>query len=88
MINQWEDWVEGAKLDWFDEPVFSSEEQQAIRTFHAVWDSIAKDTPKSLPQLSHLIGTEPWERLRRAAEVALATFMVRGRFDEEREAFS
>lgn len=88
MINQWEDWVDGAKLDWFEEPVFSSREQEAIRTYHAVWDSVAKDTPKTLPSLSALIGTEPWERLRQAAEMALGVFAVRGKFDEERDAFA
>lgn len=88
IINQWEDWVDGARLDWFEEPVFSPREQEAIRTFHAVWDGVAKDTPKSLPSLSALVGTEPWERLQRAAVRALAVFAVRGKFDEERDAFA
>jgi hypothetical protein len=39
-----------------------------------------------MPELSDLIGTEPWERLRQAAEIALRVFNVRGRFDEELEA--
>lgn len=87
MINQWEDLVDGGRLDWFEEPVFSPQEQEAIRTFHAVWDSVAKNTPKSLPSLSALIETEPWERLRQAAEMALGVFSVRGKFDEERDVF-
>jgi hypothetical protein len=88
MINQWEDWVDGTKIDLFEEPVFSPREREAIRTFHAVWDSVAKDTPETLPTLSEFIGTEPSERLRQAAETALGVFAVRGKLDEERDAFT
>lgn len=88
MINRWEDWVDGDRLDWFEEPVFSPQEQQAIQTFHSIWDSVAAVTPDPLPPLSALIVTEAWERLREAAEQALAVFAVRGKFDEERDAFA
>ncbi len=87
MINQWEDWVDGDRLDWYSEPVFSPVEQTSLRHFHAIWNSVANDTPDPLPALSALIGTEPWERLRKAAEDALGVFSIRGRFDEEREVF-
>ena len=87
IICQWEDWVRGGRLDWFREPVFSAAEQTAIREFHLIWRSVADDTPKMLPPLSDLIGTEPWERLRGGAELALKVFQPRGKFDEERAIF-
>ena len=86
MINQWEDWV--TQLDAFPEPVFSPTEQAAIRQFHGIWHSVTKDTPKILPPLSQLTGTEPWERLRHGAELALKIFEVRGRLNDERDASS
>lgn len=84
IINQWEDWVQGDNLDWFKEPVFSLDEQSAIREFHAIWESVAS-TPNKLPRSSKRIGTETWERLRLAAEKALGVFTVRGRFHEEQD---
>lgn len=87
MFNQWEDWVQSDKLDWFVEPVFSMAEQAAIRKFDATLRAVAGDTPSVLPELSDLIGTEPWDRLRTAAEAALEVFQVRGKFDEQREVF-
>ena len=74
-------------IDRFWEPVYSPAEQAAIRRFHAVWKTVVDDTPDPLPPLSQLIGTEPWERLRLGAEDALKIFEVRGRLDEECEAF-
>ena len=88
IINLWEDSVRRGHLDEFAEPVYSPNEQAAIRRFHAVWDGVAKDTPDQMPPLSKLIGTEPWERLRVAAQQALAVFRLRGKFNEDREQFS
>ena len=88
IINEWEDYVNRDCLSECAGPVFSPEEQIAIRQFDAVWAQVADDTPNPLPPLSKLIGTEPWERLRTAASQALGVFQVRGKFDEEREQFS
>lgn len=85
IINMWEDWVGGDSLDWFAEPVFSEQEQLAIREFHATWQRVCDMTPKHLPDLSKLIGTDPWEQLRLGAEAALKVFAARGRLDEDRE---
>jgi hypothetical protein len=84
----WEDNVQSDRLDNFSEPVYSLEEQAAIRQFHIVWDGVARDTPDQMPPLSELIGTEPWERLRVAAMQVLTVFQSRGKFDEDREQFS
>jgi hypothetical protein len=88
IINMWEDSVDRSRLDEFAEPVYSPNEQAAIRRFHAVWEGATKDTPDRMPPLSKLIGTEPWERLRVAAQQALAEFRLRGKFNEDREEFS
>ncbi|MBX7131932.1 MAG: hypothetical protein K1X67_04550 [Fimbriimonadaceae bacterium] len=85
VICMWEDSVDGDHLDWFTEPAFSPSERAAIREFHAVWKGVIEDTPQSLLALSELIGTEPWERLRLAAEAALGVFNVRGKLFDEPE---
>jgi hypothetical protein len=87
MINQWEDWVHDPNDAFFAEPVFSPAEQDAIKAFNGVWDRVADDTPNPLPELSVLMGTEPWQRLQEAAASALEVFQRRGKFDEEKEAF-
>src|SRR5580658_7880249 len=76
VVNMWEDSVDSARIGDFTEPVYSPQEQIAIKQFHAVWDGVASDTPERLPPLSKLIGTEPWERLRIAAAHALAVFRL------------
>jgi hypothetical protein len=88
VINMWEDSVDIARIGDFAEPVYSPQEQMAIRQFHAVWDGVASDTPDPLPPLSKLMGTEPWARLRIAAGHALAVFRLRGKFSDDREQFS
>ena len=87
VICQWEDWVDDKRLNEYAEPVFSPEEQATLRDFHEIWNSVADDTPKTMPPLSDLIGTEPWERLRQRAELTLRIFEARGRFNEEWDAF-
>ena len=87
MINQWEDWVHDPNDAFFAEPVFSPAEQDAIKAFNGVWDSVADDTPDPLPELSVLMETEPWQRLQEAAMRALEVFRRRGKFDEDEDAF-
>lgn len=86
-FNQWDDYASDRILEHYVEPVFSIEEQQALRDYRAVLNSAAEDTPQTLPPLEQLIGTEPWERLRLAAAEALEVFMRRGTFDWEAEQF-
>jgi len=87
VINEWEDWFRREYLPDYVEPIFSKEEQESLGNFDQIWLSVVDDTPNPLPKLTDLIGTEPWERLRVAAEEALNVFRVRGMFDEEREEF-
>lgn len=87
IINMWEDPIARTCLSQYKEPVFSQGEQEAMREFDAIWESVADNTANPMPPLSELVGTEIWERLRVGAEKALAVFRVRGRFDEDREEF-
>jgi len=86
-FNQWDDYASDRILEHYVEPVFSVDEQQALRNYRAVLNSAAEDTPQMLPPLEQVIGTEPWERLRLAAAEALEVFMRRGTFDWEVEQF-
>jgi hypothetical protein len=86
MIEQWADQVREADFDWYCGPVFSAEENAAIREFHLVWDKVADDTPDPMPYtIEGLIGTEPWDRLMEAAGKALNVFEQRGRFSSDVE---
>ena len=86
MINLWEDAVISTDVEWYSGPVFSPDENAAIRAFHIVWDQVADETPDPMPpSIEALIGTEPWDRLAVAAREALSVFAVRGRFNAETE---
>lgn len=86
MINQWEDWVNGDDLDWYSPPVFSEDERQALRNFQSIWLTVANETPDPMPHsIELLLGTPIWARLMDGAQTALATFEMRGRFDEDAE---
>ena len=86
MINLWEDSVTSTDLEWYSVPVFSIEENAAIRAFHTVWKQVADETPNPMPRsIEALIGTGIWDRLATAAIDALSVFGVRGRFSGDYE---
>ena len=85
VINQWEDWVPRPGDPSFVQPVFSQAEQEAIASFHQVWEEVAAATPNPLPQLENVLVLPAWERLRRAAATALQAFMARGKLPEDHE---
>jgi hypothetical protein len=84
LINQWEDWVHGS-LDAYSAPVFSREEQGALRAFHTIWNAVADSTPNPLPNWDQTQRLPGWEVLRVEAERTLAVFMKRGRLSEDVE---
>jgi hypothetical protein len=88
MINQWEDWVHGNLRENYREPVYSLDEQAAIAGFQVIWSEVADETPKQMPPLKALLGTPAWEKLRLGAQQALEVFLLRGKFDGDREQFS
>lgn len=89
MINEWEDWagVDAKNLLSFDKRVFSSAELEALQAYHAIWLTVVRDTPRKMPALREMFGTEPWDRLRSGASAALSVLMQRGKFSEEQEEF-
>ena len=86
-INAWEDWVASPDLSWFQEPVFSRQEKDAIATFYSVWDAAAEATEEDIFDAAKLSQQEAWIRFQQEAAGALKTFLERGRFSEEEEAF-
>ncbi len=86
MINQWEDWVRSEDLGWYGPPVFSREENDAIRQFHKIWKRVAEETPNPMPHsINLLLGTPAWDCLMAAAQAALNVFSKRGRFSQDVE---
>ena len=85
VINQWEDWVPDPGDESFVQPVFSPAEQEAIASFHRVWEEVAAAIPNPLPQLENILVLLAWERLRGAAATALHVFMARGKLPEDHE---
>jgi hypothetical protein len=85
MINQWEDWVRADDLDWYRPPVFSDDENEAIRVFHRIWSETADNTPSPMPSLDELAGTPVWGRFIAAALKALEVFQRRGHFSQDVE---
>ncbi len=78
MINGWSDFVSPEFLERVSRSgdVFSNPELAATRAYQKVWESVFADTPDPLPLLDDLIGTEPWERLRSGAALALTAFRL------------
>jgi len=86
MIDRWEDSVQPNDFAWYSEPVFTREENQAMRDFHAIWNEVADATPNPMPySVELLIGTPIWDRFMSAASIALDVFMRRGRLDDDVE---
>lgn len=64
-------------------PPYSEDEVEAMQQFHAEWSWVCDNTPNLLPwDLDVVHGLPEWERLRAAAEVALAVFQRRGKLPE------
>lgn len=79
LFNGWGDWVANeCVIDEFIAPIFSPEEQFAVRKFNAVLDAVAHHTSQNLPYITDFIGTPAWQELASAASEALVVFQVRG----------
>ena len=82
-INMWEDFVTGESFDYFDEPVFSILEQDAIRQFHVVWEECASQTKDDIFDARALEEIACWKNLQTIAASAVAVFQKRGRFSND-----
>lgn len=86
MMNQWEDWIPDREtFADFAPPVYSHEEQEALRSFHLIWADVAGITPNPLPPLEETLRLPQWELLRAAAESTLRVLEKRGFLPEEQE---
>jgi hypothetical protein len=65
--------------------VYSTDEVEAIRQFHALWDAAADAIPDGYPSLSEVQAMPQWEQLRLAAASARDIFARRGPMPEHQE---
>lgn len=84
VFNQWEDWVYGDpdSIAW-DREVFTSDELEAMKSFHIAWASAAKATPADLPPLRELQQSSVWVQLCSSAALALEVFERRGKLPDD-----
>lgn len=85
IINMWYDNTdENETFDYLSEPVYSKNEQNAIKKFHYLLESSYKKIPTTW-QLEELQNNNDWAELEKTEKEGLNVFMVRGRFSEEQE---
>ncbi len=84
IIEIWYDYMDDDRLSFYDSPVFSSEEVNAIKRFHNLLEGSYKKVPSTW-KLGELSNCNEWSVLVTAAREEHAIFMERGLFDEERE---
>ena len=84
VLELWYDFVDDQKLETYIEPIFTEEEQEAIKRFHNLLD-LHYDAIPSTYSLTELQGCLSWELILSAAKKELALFMQRGCMDEEVE---
>ena len=91
LINQWEDWVHTDPRTVDQHPdVYSTDEIEAMKRFHVVWEATADSLPNPLPPIDQVQLLPEWNNLRRAADHALSIFLIRGPMsnDHDQEASS
>ena len=83
VISIWEDiMISGCGVEQIlaQNSSLSDAERDAIRAYHRVWDQVAEEV--AVPHwrsINDLLGSSPWERLMKAAQLALNSFAQRGR---------
>jgi hypothetical protein len=86
LINDWADLMNSPRPPHFTEPVFSSQERDAIEQFYPHWRDAVDALPEDYPALEELLNAPYWVRLGDAARHALAVFLIRGRLPDDAEA--
>ena len=84
IIEIWYDYVDDDHLGFYDNPVFSAEEINAIKRFHYLLENTYQKVPSTW-ELDELNGCKEWSELVVLAREGLAIFNKRGLFDEEKE---
>ena len=87
VIDQWGDSVPtDPRRDPSRYSFMSGDELQAMCDYQTVLDAAVAAVSNDSPSLREVHGLREWDELRRAAEIAKATFAVRGVLPEDREA--
>jgi len=84
LTELWYDVVDEEKLESYTSPVFTIEEQQAIRRFYELLESHYDEIPTT-HSLLELSSSEAWKIVTDSAAKELSVFMQRGYLDEESE---
>lgn len=84
-INGWEDRVGTPRPDDFVEPVFSSDEVDAVGRVHEAWEQAATELPADYPPLETVQAQPYWQNLREVSAEALGVFARRGKLSENVE---
>ena len=84
IIEQWYDYVDEERLVFYDRPIFSNEELNALKRFHNLLENSNQKVPETW-SLNELLGNKEWESLVSTAKEELQIFQKRGRMDEEQE---
>ncbi|MCX4028623.1 hypothetical protein H0A36_13910 [Endozoicomonas sp. SM1973] len=82
IIECWYDYMDEDRLAFYDEPVFSSDEINAIKLFHNLLESSYQKVPSTW-KIEELKECAEWSTLVTAACEAYSIFLKRGFFDEE-----
>jgi hypothetical protein len=84
-INLWED-TDPVRWDWGFSEVYTHDEAEAARAFHATWESVANRLPdEQFPNLDEVQARAEWHELRAGALSTLRVFAGRGKLPEDRE---
>mgnify|MGYP005990491835 CR=1 FL=1 len=84
LTELWYDFVDAEKLESYNSPVFTIEEQDALRRFYDLLECHYDEIPTT-HSLDELSSSESWRIVSESAASELAVFMERGYLDEESE---
>ena len=84
IIECWYDFVDDEKLSFYNEPIFTKNEINALNRFHYTLESLFKKVPSTW-SIQDLLNNEPWSKLKSASTDELQIFMERGLLNEDEE---
>ena len=84
LTELWYDFVDVEKLKSYNSPVFTIEEQDALRRFYDLLENHYDEIPTT-HSLHELSSCESWKTVTDSAANELGIFMKRGYLDEESE---
>lgn len=86
LVNSWYDWTgDPLQADEFSLPVYTPEEDLALRAVNLAFDNFCKATPASIEDEDLTLALVEWVAVVSSSEKALAEIMKRGRLPEDVE---